>query len=77
MAAPITLRDDSVDIGAPVKLFRTRILGGFLQNSTGEYAVAPDGRFLINTVVESDEGQGQIQIVQHWFKELKRLVPTN
>jgi Tol biopolymer transport system component len=76
MAAAITLGSDTVDVGVPVKLFPTRILGGFLQNSTGEYAVAPDGRLLINTVVASDGAQGRIVIVENWFEELKRLVPT-
>jgi hypothetical protein len=61
----------------PVKLFPTRILGGFLQNSTGEYAVAPDGRLLIITVTANDGAQGQIEIVENWFEELKPLVPVN
>ena len=43
------------------------------------YDVAPDGRFLIIKPVEGDSGvvPPQIVVIQNWFEELKRLVPTN
>jgi hypothetical protein len=78
MAAPVALRDDSVDAGAPLSLFSTRIaMGGAEMSLSGQYNVAPDGRFLINTVVDDQqESQSRLNIVQNWFEELKRLVPT-
>ena len=78
MAAPVALRDDSVDAGAPVPLFSTRIaMGGAEMSLSGQYNVAPDGRFLINTVVDDQhESQSRLNIVQNWIEELKRLVPT-
>ena len=39
------------------------------------YDVTPDGkRFLM---VQAVAGTGQINVVENWFEELKRLVPTN
>ncbi len=58
--------------GNPVVLFTGRyIMGGAVVN----YDISPDGqRFLM---IKGDEGQpGQINVVQNWFEELKRLVPT-
>ena len=43
------------------------------------YDVAPDGRFLIIRGDQPEAGGGtvtQIVLVQNWFEELKRLVPT-
>jgi hypothetical protein len=48
---------------------------------TAPYDVMPDGTGFIG--VQSGDGEGgeapapQIIIVQHWFTELQRLVPTN
>jgi hypothetical protein len=39
------------------------------------YDVAPDGRFVMIRRGES-AGPAQINVVQNWFEELKRLVPT-
>jgi hypothetical protein len=53
--------------GVPVKLFDTHIYGGGADIAQGnQYDVAPDGRFLINTVL--DEATPPITIVQ---KELE------
>jgi Tol biopolymer transport system component len=63
MAAPIS---EAGKPGAPVALFQTRIyLGGTGQPQRGQYNVAPNGRFLINTDV-GDEGGLPITIVQNW-----------
>ena len=43
------------------------------------YDLAPDGRFLIirSGAAEADGGTGSnLIVVQNWFEELKRLVPT-
>ena len=44
------------------------------------YDIAPDGRFLIirSAQAEIDGGPASnLILVQNWFEELKRLVPTN
>ena len=41
------------------------------------YDVSPDGeRFLMITQVDDRDSELQIVVVQNWFEELKRLVPT-
>ena len=53
MAAPITVTRNSLEPGAPVVLFPTRIYGGGADIQLGrQYDVTADGRFLINTVLE-------------------------
>jgi hypothetical protein len=68
MAVPIQLASDgqSVEARAPVPLFTTHV-GGALQQSqyTPHYVVAPDGRFLINTVVE-DANAPPITVILNW-----------
>ncbi len=65
MAAPITARGAQLAAGTPVKLFQTRIVGGGENSTAGrEYDVAPDGRFLINTVSES--AAAPITLIQNW-----------
>ena len=44
------------------------------------YDIAPDGRFLIIRSAQTDIDGGpasNLILVQNWFEELKRLVPTN
>jgi len=43
------------------------------------YVVAPDGRFLLVRFDESARRASppEVVLVQHWFEELKRLVPTD
>ena len=50
MATPVTVRGDALEVGTPLALFQTRIVGGG-SNVVGrrqQYTVASDGRFLIN-----------------------------
>ncbi len=68
MAAPITFAGSVLSSGTPVKLFQTRIVGGG-RNDTGgpEYDVAPDGRFLINTIMdELAAATPPIILIQNW-----------
>jgi len=54
-----------------VVLFPTRIYGGGLGIQVGrQYDVAPDGRFLINTVLPGDAAP--ITLIQHWTPEANR-----
>ena len=51
-----------------------------IQGGSRPYDVAPDGRFLIIRSGEADAAAAaapQIILVQNWFEELKRLLPTN
>jgi len=43
------------------------------------YDVAPDGRFLIIRSGQAEAGATTTNmiLVENWFEELKRLVPTN
>ena len=60
--------------GAPQGLFDLEPFAG----SPPDYDVAPDGkRFLMIKESESDENASiELILVQNWFEELKRLVPT-
>ncbi|MEY2854972.1 MAG: hypothetical protein RL030_2104 [Pseudomonadota bacterium] len=66
MAAPISVVVSAIVPGTPVKLFDAHIWGGGLDNQTGrQYDIAPDGRFLINRVLDSD-GPTSITLIQNW-----------
>ena len=65
MAAPVTATGATLEPGAPVALFATRIVGGGVDNAQGrQYDVARDGRFLINTVL--DDAALPITLLQNW-----------
>ncbi len=71
MAAPITATGATIEPGAPIVLFPTRIYGGgvdALQNR--QYDVTRDGRFLINTIV--DETPPPITLLMNWRPEGKK-----
>ena len=54
MGVPITVSRAKLALGSAFVLFPTRILGGGLDRGLGpQYDVAPDGRFLINTVLDN------------------------
>jgi len=62
--------------GSPVVLFTGRYT-----TFTGvdvNYDISPDGqRLLMIKTADEEEGQAQINVIQNWFEELKRLAPTN
>jgi hypothetical protein len=67
MAAPIAARGSVPDVGTPVALFQTRILGGGA-NMIGrnqQYDVAPDGRFLIN-VLNDEALSSSLTMLLNW-----------
>ncbi len=69
MAAPITVGGSTLDPGAPVVLFFTRILGGGVDSPLGrQYDVARDGRFLINTVL--DDAPAPITLLMNWRAQI-------
>jgi Tol biopolymer transport system component len=71
MAAPITVTGTTLAPGEPVVLFPTRIVGGGVDTQQGrQYDVARDGRFLINTELES--ASAPITLLQNWQPEAKK-----
>ena len=71
MAAPIKVNGSTLEPGAQIVLFPTRIFGGGVDAQQGrQYDVAPDGRFLINTVLDS--AAEPITLLMNWHPEAKR-----
>jgi len=71
MGVPITVSGATLEPGAPIVLFPTRILGGGVDRGLGpQYDVAPDGRFLINTVL--DDAATPITLLMNWNPEVKK-----
>jgi Tol biopolymer transport system component len=66
MAAPIAVDGTTLNVGAPVALFQTRIVGGGTNIDLGrQYDVAPDGRFLINVAVDESTAS-PITLILNW-----------
>lgn len=71
MAAPIAVSGATLEPGAPVVLFPTRIFGGGVDGQQGrQYDVAPDGRFLIN--MELGSAAAPITLIQNWNPAVKK-----
>lgn len=77
MAAPIAVVSGgtTIDAGTPVALFTPRLASGGVVNVAGglttpQYAVAPDGRFLVNLAVEDATTTAPITVVLNWDAEL-------
>ncbi len=83
MAVAVTPDGASLSLGRPTALFDQRVPGGsgaaeqYAQSSnTGvAYDVLPDGRFVMVRGADPS-GSREFVLVQHWFEELKRLVPV-
>ena len=78
MATPIGVASDgqTLQAGAPVALFAARLASGSNIFATGgfqrpQYAVAPDGRFLMNVAVD-EETAPPITVVVNWMAGLKK-----
>jgi eukaryotic-like serine/threonine-protein kinase len=66
----VAIQSGAVPVGAPRLLF---------EGQHGDYAVTRDGRFIMAKLDPSRPKVGsitQITLVQNWFEELKRKVPT-
>ncbi|MBI3048434.1 MAG: PD40 domain-containing protein [Acidobacteria bacterium] len=73
MAVPLATSPDgkTLDFGVPAPLFPTRLASGAnVVQGRPQYAVGPDGRFLLNTVVE-DTAASPITVVVHWMQGLQ------
>ena len=66
MAAPIEVSGTTLNAGAPVALFQTRIVGGGTNIDLGrQYDVASDGRFLINVPI-GEATASPITLILNW-----------
>jgi WD40 repeat protein len=74
MAVDVTTRPDFKS-STPRVLFE----GQYEFSDTGRagYDIHPDGRFLMIQPVEPAQPATQINLVLHWFEELKRVAPRN
>ena len=77
MVVPIDT-EPSLTLGTPTVLFE----GTYFQRPGRRYDLAPDGRFLMikppgAATEDAASAPAQIVVVEGWFEELKRLVPTN
>jgi Tol biopolymer transport system component len=70
MAAPVTVTGSTLALGEPGLLFPTRVFGSGVDLEGRQYDVAPDGRFLINTVLDS--ASAPITLIQNWNPEAKK-----
>jgi len=68
MAVPVTAAGASFEVGTPVALFPTRIAEGGNTRTVAQYAVARDGRFLINQTV-ADASAAPITLLMNWRPE--------
>jgi len=65
MAAPVAVSGATLELGAPVELFPTQVMGSGVDIQQGrQYDVAPGGRFLINTVL--DNTAPPIALLMNW-----------
>jgi Tol biopolymer transport system component len=71
MAVPIIVTGATLAPGPPVVLFPTHIVGGGEDSAQArQYDVAPNGRFLINT--ELDSAAVPITLLQNWNPEARK-----
>lgn len=71
VSVPMAVNGGTLQPGTPMVRFATRILGGGVDAGQGrQYDIAPDGRFLINTVVENVDAP--ITLLQHWARARDR-----
>ena len=68
----VAVADDGT-FGRPEVVFERRYATDL--GEAANYDVGPDGRFLM-IMTDEDSTTTQINIVQNWFEELTRLVPT-
>ena len=73
MAVPVSGGTGSqpLNVGTPVSLFRTRLAKGSNITGSPQYAVMPDGRFLLN-VNATEAVAPPITVVLNWQAALKK-----
>ena len=75
MAVPVQSGGNLL-VGNPEIIIEQPYVGG--QRDPREYDISPDGkRFLMIKETDDSTSPRELILVQNWFEELKRLVPTN
>jgi Tol biopolymer transport system component len=64
-------------IGAPELLFEGDFLFYLFGSNPRLFDIAPDGKHFVMIRNERESEPTEFRVVQNWFKELERLVPTN
>ena len=76
MTVSVTVVGDSLRFGVPQLLFETPLYSN--RNLIRDYSVGDEGRrFLFQKPGSESRDIGELVLVQNWFEELKRLVPTD
>ena len=77
MMAVSVAGESGLPVGEPRVLFEEPDTAppDFVFNAAS-YDVAPDGRFLMISQTEASQTPMKLVVVQNWFQELERLVPT-
>jgi dipeptidyl aminopeptidase/acylaminoacyl peptidase len=71
MAVPIAFGGTSPEVKLPVPLFQTHLVSGVnVLGNKPQYAVSRDGRFLLNTALES--ASAPIVVSVNWMKKLTK-----
>ena len=70
MAVAVVVNGAILEPGEPLPLFQARIAGRTTSNSRPQYDVAPDGRFLVNTALDS--GASPITLLMNWNPDARR-----
>ena len=72
MALTESADGQTLEAGAPVPLFPTRLASGAgLVPGRSQYVVAPDGRFLLNAVVD-ESSASPITVVLNWQAQVRK-----
>jgi Tol biopolymer transport system component len=75
MAVPIAVAADGQTLtgGEPAALFMTHLAqGAAITGTRSQYAVAADGRFLMNVIVEETAPTPPITVIVNWAARLKK-----
>jgi serine/threonine-protein kinase len=85
LVVSVAITGDTLRLGKPAPLLDMRVPGptGTVEqyansnNSGAAYDIFPDGKRFVMVRRADPRGTREIVLVQNWFEELKRLVPTN
>ncbi len=76
LAGPVKTTPE-FEAGEPHVLFEGRYVHSTMGWGRADYDVSPDGQRFLMVKEDERSARTRIHIVQNWFEELKRLVPTN
>ena len=77
MRVPVESTDRDFPFGTPEVLFEGRFASGTAKGGGINYDVEPGAERFLMLQLSPDAEPSKLHIIQNWFEELKRLVPTN